>query len=238
MPVTSAMAAALILAPALTAQPALLVGRVLHGVSELPVAGAIVEVAAMGLATRTDSLGRFRLQGVPAGEHQVVARAIGYDRWAGALRFSKGDSVEVDILLGTALTKLAGMRIVADAPDWATSWTLRDFEDRRRTGLGRYLTSDYFAANDELSVGSLVSRRIPGLRTNMRFGMAETLFVESRGRRCLPHMVVNGVPTSVGIGLFQPSQVLGLEFHTAATVPAQYNSTRRQPCGTLIIWTK
>jgi len=237
--ITLALVAALSIAPALPAQPATLVGRVLHGVSEQPVAGAIVELAAIGLATRTDALGRFRLSGVPAGEHQVAARAIGYDRWAGALRFSGGDSLEVDILLGTALTKLATLRITAAAPDRLTALTLRDFEERRRTGLGRYLTKDYFEANDDRSVGSLIAHRIAGLRHNMRSGMAESLFVSSRGRKCSPNYVLNGVPnTMFFIGMLQPSQILGVEFHTAATVPAQYNMTQSQPCGTFVIWTK
>lgn len=229
-------AAALGAAAPLAAQPAILTGRVLHGAAEQPVADAIVELAAIGLSTRTDSLGRYRFSAVPVGEHQVAARAVGYDGWTGALRFAAGDTVEVDILLGTALTKLAKMRVTAAASDGWTALNLREFEDRRRTGLGKFLTKDYFEANEGLSVGSVIARRIAGLRHNGKFGMQETVYVASRGRKCIPSIVLNGLPTNAfGISLLQATEILGFEFHTAATAPAVYN---RGACGTFIIWTK
>jgi len=234
-----ALIVALSAAAPLTAQPAMLSGRVLHGAAEQPVAGAIVELAALGLSTRTDSLGRYRFSAVPAGEHQVAARAIGYDRWVGALRFSASDTVEVDILLGTALTKLATMRVTAAATDRWTALTLREFEDRRRTGLGRFLTKDYFEANEGQSIGSLIARRFAGLRHNGKSGMMESVYVASRGRNCVPNIVLNGIQTDAfGIGLLQATEILGFEFHSAATVPAQYNMTQARACGTFIIWTK
>ena len=231
-----ALLPALCFAAPLAAQPAILTGRVLHGAAEQPVADAIVELAALGLSTRTDSLGRYQFSAVPVGEHQVEARAIGYDRWTGALRFSAGDTVEVDILLGTALTKLATMRVTAAASDGWTALNLREFEDRRRTGLGKFLTKDYFEANEGQSIGSLIARRIAGLRHNGKFGMQETVYVASRGRKCVPSIVLNGLPTNAfGISLLQATEILGFEFHTAATAPAVYN---RGACGTFIIWTK
>jgi hypothetical protein len=235
---TLALIVALSAAAPLTAQPAILSGRVLHGAAEQPVVGAIVELAALGLSTRTDSLGRYRFSAVPAGEHQVAARAIGYDRWVGALRFSASDTVGVDILLGTALTKLATMRITAEANDRWTAVTLREFEDRRRTGLGRFLTKDYFEANEGQSVGSLIARRFAGLRHNGKSGYLEAVSIASRGRNCVPNIVLNGIQTNdFSIGLLQATEILGFEFHTATTLPAQYNMTGRG-CGTFIIWTK
>lgn len=229
-------AAALSAAAPLSAQPAILSGRVLHGAAEQPVADAIVELAAIGLSTRTDSLGRYRFSAVPVGEHQVAARAVGYDGWTGVLRFSASDTVEVDILLGTALTKLATMRVTAAATDRWTALNLREFEDRRRTGLGRFLTKDYFEANEGQSIGSLIARRFAGLRHNGKFGMQETVYVASRGRKCVPSIVLNGLPTNAfGISLVQATEIFGFEFHTAATAPAIYN---RGACGTFIIWTK
>lgn len=49
----------------------------------------------------------------------------------------------------------------------------------------------------------------------------------------------NGVPRAgTDLGLLQAFEVLGVEFHSAATVPAQYNATQASPCGTLIVWTR
>ena len=234
-----AVLAAPLVVPTLAAQPVAFSGRVLTGVDERPVPGALVEVPSVRLVTRADSLGRFVFRAVPVGEHAVAVRAIGFDPWLGVLRFTAGDSLDVDVLLGNAVTRLATLRVTASRGDARTQWLLRDFEERRRAGFGKFLTQEYFEANVGASVGSLIARRFAGLRHNGRFGAGETLFVTRRGGTCVPQLIINGLPRQrTDLSLLQAVEVLGVEFHSAATVPAQYNATQASPCGTLIVWTR
>jgi outer membrane receptor protein involved in Fe transport len=53
-------------------------GRVIRAVTEAPVPGAIVRVSGTGLATQSDSLGRFTLRGVATGIVSLEIRALGF----------------------------------------------------------------------------------------------------------------------------------------------------------------
>src|SRR5690606_17624804 len=52
-------------------------GRVLERDGGAPIAGVAVSVAGFDRATLSDAEGRFRIQGVPAGDHSVIARRVG-----------------------------------------------------------------------------------------------------------------------------------------------------------------
>jgi hypothetical protein len=232
-------AVALLLPASLFAQDAVLVGRVLSGASEAPVNGAIIEIPAFRRSLRSDSLGSFRIGAIPPGTHQVIVRAIGFDRWSGVLQFDAGATIEVDMVLGSTLTRLATRRIVADGPTRLEATLLREFEDRRRTGLGQFLTKEYFEENVGRDVGQLIVRRFAGLRHNMKVGWAEEVYVARRGVNCTPNFIINGVPVpEFRIGLLQAGEILGFEFHTAATLPAAYNVTQKTACGSFIVWTR
>jgi hypothetical protein len=229
--------AALVGLPPLAAQPVVFSGRVLTGAEEHPVAEAIVEVPSLRLRTRTDSLGRFRMRAVPGGAHTVAVRAIGFDPWLGLLQFAAGDSLEVDVLLGSAITRLATLRVTASRGDARTAWVLREFEDRRRTGLGKFLTEEYFAAAVGASVCHLIAHRLAARCVRTENG--DALQVTRRGVPCFPGLAINGLPRDrTDLSLLQALEVLGAEFHSAATVPAQYNATQAGSCGAVIVWTR
>lgn len=58
-------------------QSGLITGRVTNASGDFPIGDAEVLVPALGLRTRTDRDGRFRLTGVPVGRHAVEARYLG-----------------------------------------------------------------------------------------------------------------------------------------------------------------
>jgi hypothetical protein len=237
-----------------SAQPAALVGRVLDERTEAPVAQAVLEVPALGLAVRADSTGAVRLAHVPPGAHRVRVRALGYTAVDAVLRFAPAATVESDFLLAPVAPRLSTVRV--EAPMTAVGrMRLREFEERRKVGMGKFLDADYFEQNPGRSVGTLIQARVPGLRI-VGFGSSEQLFVSGRGRRtnaggargCVPRMIVNGLPRDTlqgfRVGALQASEVIGFEFYTPSTVPAQYNIAGQRggesgsDCGTAIFWTK
>jgi hypothetical protein len=55
-------------------------GRILEAETAQPVAGAVVSVADVGRTTAADDSGRYVLQGIPAGQHEITVHFVGYAR--------------------------------------------------------------------------------------------------------------------------------------------------------------
>jgi len=78
-----------------------LAGRIVAGPDDLPVAGALVELTALGRSTYTDGAGRFRFGGVPAGAlapDRLRVRAKGRDRTV-ALGPAAGEATGGELLV-------------------------------------------------------------------------------------------------------------------------------------------
>jgi hypothetical protein len=58
--------------------PASFSGTVVDELNGVPLVGAMVSIPSVGLQVRTDQEGRFRIDGVPSGPHQVKFEAPGY----------------------------------------------------------------------------------------------------------------------------------------------------------------
>ena len=54
-------------------------GQVLASESRMPIAGATIEIPSLRLGGRSDSAGRFLIDGLAVGDHQVIIRAVSFD---------------------------------------------------------------------------------------------------------------------------------------------------------------
>lgn len=241
------------------AQGASFTGAVLAEVGERPLVNAEVLITDLKLASRSDSAGRFLLTGVTAGKHPVLVRLVGYESFTADITFGAAEKVDADILLTLTSTKLKTVKVKAK-PDNQYAIRLAEFEERRRTGIGRFLTADVFDKEDGRPPSSFLAAHIPGLRivqSGSRHWIASTRGGGSRPKggadmepvppACYMQVIVNGIMLyngSPGQRLFDIDQldtkdIVGFEFHTVATQPLQYNGTSgATPCGTVIIWTK
>src|SRR6476646_1912491 len=84
----------------IAAQSASIGGMVVSARTTQPLPNAAITVTETGLRVTTDASGRFRIQGLPQQEIQLVVRAVGYGPWRGLAH--PGDST-----LRVALTELA-----------------------------------------------------------------------------------------------------------------------------------
>lgn len=101
--------------PQLLAQSGAITGQVLSdNRPERPIADAHIEVRSRGLATRSDSAGRFRLNGVPPGAHVVVVRALGFDSLVANLRVAQDEVLDLDFLPTRSAQSLAPVKAKAD----------------------------------------------------------------------------------------------------------------------------
>jgi hypothetical protein len=208
--------------------------------------GVELRVQSLNRSVRSDSTGEYRIP-LPPGSYWLTTRALGY--------VSEGADITIDnnadLIRNFTLKALAMVldTVTAEAPARKyLSPTLADFEERRRTGQGRYVTEEVFQRNAH-GLLSDVLRRVPGLLIRPgRNGTynAATSRVGMGGRAgCFVAVYLDGLPLYNGPGTgplidineFRNSTLAAAEFYaSAATSPVKYKD--RTGCGMLLLWTR
>ena len=147
---------------------------VFHGVvitdsTRAPVADVEVALPDIGLTTRSDARGQFRIAEVPPGTHRVIARRIGFGAMESQVTFAANDDEERQVVLSN-VQQLAQVDVISSVLDIQ----MREFDDNRRTGLGRFLTREDLTRYDALPLRNAIGR-LPQLKV-----------VGGRGSQSLP----------------------------------------------------
>lgn len=232
-------------------------GRVLADSTQLPLTGAVVSLPAERLAAVADTLGWFRITGIPSGRKIVLVRRIGFEPSRMELVFAEHDTLEADFLLVRRARELSAVQINVVAPPPPK---LSEFERRRATGIGRFLTQAVIEKHAERSVSEVLAL-LPGVRLirspfggganvasarDQSHGQGGALSGGSRrSTPCLSAIVLDGAfvyqangETPFDVNSIRLADVVGIEFYrSAAEMPAEYNGTRTT-CGLLVLWTK
>ena len=235
-------------------------GRVIADSTSRPVAGAMIAIGETGRSAQSDSAGAFTTVGIPSGIHIVRVRALGFAPFEQRVRFDSGQRVEVDIALTMLPQTLAGVKVVArPVPSF-----LKDFDARRRTGMGRFLDTTDIAPYVNSQLATLLTSRVPGVR-QVRFG-GRTALASSRGnaslkeipggdvmdrqlgapRACYVQIVIDNITLyqgQVDEPLFNADHVnlqaiAAIEFYTVSNRPSEFKRAGGGACGTVVIWTK
>ena len=120
--------------------------------------GAEVVFPELGRTSRTDGLGEARLAGIPTGSHRIRVRYLGYAAADTMLPFL-GDTSGVVFRLERNAVKMQAVEVKAVGPS-----RLREFEQRRLIGLGKYMTVDQLDKEGNRDFGTVAMSRFPGLR--------------------------------------------------------------------------
>ena len=123
-----------------------------------PLVGAEVVLPLLKLVHLTDAQGQARVSGVAGGEHRVRVRMLGYVATDTTLSVG-GDSMSVQFKLERSSTTLPNVTVTASevpAP-------LKDFEARRKQGLGRYLTEADLVGDTDREFSLVATMKFPGL---------------------------------------------------------------------------
>jgi outer membrane receptor for ferrienterochelin and colicins len=231
--------------PSVQAQrAAVLRGRVLSETVEQPIEGATISLSGQAQSARSDSVGGFRLAGITAGKHTVIVRRVGFAPLSSSMSFVAGDSVDADFMLDPSVQTLPDVEVNATIMERK----LADFEERRKIGIGHFLTQQDIEKRLSRKFTDIV-RILPGLKI-VRFGADEFYIASARGKQafliqhgCPVAMMIDGVYVDQGPGndpnrLIDPSFLIGVEFYAGpAQMPARFNNTRGT-CGLLVLWTK
>ena len=212
-------------------------GVVVAAVGGEPLADARVSIVG-GPQTRTGERGEWTLAGAPPGTRTLEIRALGYyperktvDVVAGAPRIHSA--------LSTMRAVLDTVRITASP----LSQNMRGFTERRRSGVGRYLTPEDIARHRPIFTSDIFGR-VPGLEV-VKPGIMDSGGISMRGifaGRCPPAVYIDGHymrslnPMDLDDWV-HPEEVAGIEVYSAGTVPPQFEPGM-SGCGSIVIWTR
>ena len=148
-------------APRVLAAQGEIVGRVVADSARDPVPNVQVTMARLSRTATSDSVGRFRLSNLPAGDHVLVLRAFGFRVDSVTVEIDGNEVIMRDFVLKREAQALPRARIAASAP---SAGKLAAFYERQKAGIGHFITRDELAkAEGGMRLTGDVLAKVPGL---------------------------------------------------------------------------
>lgn len=216
-------------------------GRIVDGLDRAGISGALVSIPALGLVVRADGLGRYRLADIPAGNHELDVRAIGYDSLKIALIVRADTSF--DVQMTRVPTLLSQMNVVGRS--LRVPHGFEDIYRRAGRGAGKLITREQIDSINPMDLKTMLAP-LPGLYVNhtsvyfMRCGPGEMGHVWVDGQRVTKFRTgPRSDPLDINLHLvgLRPTEVQAIEVYTSQLqVPGEFLDGR--PCGVVAIWTR
>lgn len=230
-------------------------GRVVDDATNLPIAGARVEIfdfTWQKLGQRsTDAQGGFNYPLRRPGSYHIRVGRTGYARTTPRLVTGAHSYINVEVRLKSDAVLMAPLTVVARSSS-LTSPVLDNFHARMRLGMGTYITREDLQRMRPNAVSDVVTR-VPGLFLASHGAMGRQIYSgRSAGTSpgCPAQIWVDGFlmnPRSrsgsevTGMTLdeaVRPQDVEGIEiYHGLSTVPAEFMSPDSR-CAVIAVWTK
>ncbi|MDQ3605218.1 MAG: TonB-dependent receptor [Gemmatimonadota bacterium] len=180
-----------VLPGALAAQGGALHGEVLDARAGTPIAGAEVRVVGAGLQARTDAQGRYVLEAVEAGAHEVEASVPGFRPARRATVVSESADAELDFYLQPAALQTPQIEVIGTRADAL----------ERIPGSAVAITRQQLLQRIPLS-GNEVFRSVPGVHVQEEEGLGLRANIGIRGldpdRSRTVLVLEDGVPVVLG----------------------------------------
>jgi hypothetical protein len=213
------------------------IGTVLDRQTGEPVTAARIvlldrSTAALLGATASDALGGFALPPVQPGTYDLRVEQLGYRSVTDSVSVEKGADEVITIYLASEAIDLEPLVVRVDK---TTAFFMRDFERRRTTGSGTFITRSQIERR-RANKASEILHSLGGVRVQYSTRGEAALFV--RGQ-CRPQVFVDGVALHGSVSLDMavlPDDIEGMEVYSSASIPAQYTSTGA--CAVILVWTR
>ena len=215
-----------------------LMGTVLN-TDGVPVPGASVRAWGTDREAITNDRGVFVLDSLPGGTRTIEARALG---WTPVRATAHLTDVRVTTLQLAFAERAVVLPTVTTRAQLVYARKLIEFERRRRSGFGTFLTPAFLESRPNVRLGELL-REIPGVRVvNQGLGAnpSRTVLMAMQGGggtvSCVPTLWVDGVrDPSQDFELLRSDNLAGVEIYPRAfDRPVQF--TDGSKCGAIIVW--
>jgi TonB-linked SusC/RagA family outer membrane protein len=178
-------------------------GRVVDAATKRPLSEAQVAVTGTSAIGVTNLSGDFVIANVPAGQHEIAARRLGYARRAQSVSVTSGSDARVDFELSQTASQLEAIVVTGTAGS----------AERRTVGnaITQLDVADVTAKTNVASIADILQARSPGVQIEAQsgtVGTASDIRVRGAGGFTVtpPIVFIDGVRMSnAGLGNFNPS---------------------------------
>jgi hypothetical protein len=203
------------------------------------VANAQISVEGAAAVTTTNARGEFALDSLPSGTSSLVVRRLGYAPSQHTVDLTSATPAKVTVRLERAAQRLDTVVVSARAE----ALSKVGFEERKKRGMGRFLTPDDVARMQPVQATDVL-RTLPGLRVvpagNGRNTVQSSRDASSGG--CVAYWVDGSPFREMEAGdfdaSFPASQITAVEVYQPTSVPAQFSSAGQSSCTTVVVWTQ
>ena len=226
-------------------------GRLLgvyNGQTGDPVEGAEVMDALSKTKALTSKTGTVSLAFLPDGGSMVRVQKIGFQPMTIVVAISPVDTVPITLILTPLATTLPTVVTRDSAPRYVSP-ALQAFEERRRGGMGHFITEADLRKSDASKMTNVL-RRLPNInivcpRSGPRRGECWATAGRARsklavgGGTCDISVYINGTPAGdTDLEKLSVTDFAGIEYYSGgATIPPLYNMTGSS-CGVLLLWSR
>ncbi len=203
-----------------------------------PIARARLQVRESVAGEVSNADGSFELRGLPVGTHAIEALAVGYTPLRQAVDITEADTARLILTMTPVDLTLDAVRVLGEraVPAWK-----REFEGRRRQGMGRFIDDAAIARRNPMMVTDLLAG-VPGvaIRAGAFTSQSQLLLNRVGGGLCNPDVVVDGMfveLAGMGVDAFVPaSRLVGVEIYRGYVLrPSEFPI--RRSCGLIVLWT-
>lgn len=216
-------------------------GRVTDAATHRAIAQAEIILTTDSRSVRTDADGNYVFGNLPTGTLELLVRANSFPVRRMLVELTKGEVLDGSVTLDSTKAGRAAAQSLAPVKVSAprTSYRMMDFERRRQTGRGQYLTDEQIKSSGASNIQDAV-REMRGVLLDC----GGTLYGGCRIRmaaapaRCMPEYYVDG-QLDDDFGPTTPIRdIIGIEVYQGSTeVPGEF-AGRNAGCGVVVIWTR
>lgn len=215
-------------------------GTVIDRESQAPLAGVQIVHLGDGRSVTTDSLGLYQFDKLAGGLVRFMVRAARYPATTLVVALVPGEQMERDVALEKASSTVTGAQALPEVkvsapPSLGPRYA--DFERRRLTGRGQYMTAEEIERTGAARLQQVVLN-LRGVHVDCGGGAGCFIRMTRAPMRCLPEYVVDERVDNMFGPAVAAQDIQALELYTGpADVPGEF-AGRNAGCGLIVIWTK
>jgi len=222
-----------------------LVGTVFMAEENTPLSDVTILLRGTELQAVSDSLGSFRLEGVPPGDHTLTVSYLNMvSDVAGSVAVAVADGETVWLNIALEITVVPVPELVVQIERADNVGKMAGFDHRRATGFGTFITRDEIERAQPSWLSQLFYA-VPGVRVvpapNNDILGKRLVSARAGGINCYMELFLDGIrqPTDgFNIDLLPPEDIEAIEVYAGSSRTPAIFSFRGAPCGAVVIWTR
>jgi Carboxypeptidase regulatory-like domain len=209
-----------------------------------PVQAAFVSILGTSIRVGTGPNGRFRITKVPIGQYLIIVKRVGFHPTSSVVEVPTTDTLRLAYTLDRIVETLDPVVVTERAP----LSKLSEFEQRRRFGVGEFMTAEDIRIQNPAYPTELFRRfKTVNVSPNHSKATAEYYALSAREGgnpslgACPMTVFLDAMPLPMPFNLDllpSPREIVGIEVYAgSSTIPPQFNGPDRG-CGVILVWTR